>query len=244
MRNNNRKFNEIRPLKIEVNYNRHAEGSCIIKCGNTHIICTATIDDIVPKFLKGKNSGWITAEYGMLPRSTNFRMKREVTQGKPSGRTHEIQRLISRSLRAAVDLKQLGPRQILVDCDVISADGGTRCAAISGGYVALYLACQKLVAKKTIKHNPVIDQIAAISCGIYDGKVYADLDYEEDSNADTDANFVMNNKGNLIELQATAEKNSFTKSEFNELLDIAENATKQIFAIQTEAIFQASNMKF
>lgn len=194
MRPSKRKNNQLRKILIEPNVLNHAEGSCIIKFGNTHVICSASFDDTVPRFLKGQNKGWATAEYGMLPRSTNQRMRRESSNGKQGGRTLEIQRLIGRSMRAAIDLNLLGERQILIDCDVINADGGTRTAAITGSYVALHLAIRNLMDRKILRKNPLTSQIAAISCGIYNGETIVDLDYDEDSTAEVDANFVFNQR--------------------------------------------------
>jgi ribonuclease PH len=232
MRSNNRKNNSIRPISIEKNFIANALGSCLIKIGNTHVICTASVDDFVPPFLRGKNEGWITAEYSMLPACSKQRIKREVNQGKPSGRTQEIQRLIGRALRAVVDLKFLGERQISIDCDVINADGGTRCAAITGGYVALNLAVQKLIQTNILKRNPIISQVAAISCGIYKNEVIIDLDYSEDSQAEVDANFVLDSNMNLIEIQAASEKRSFTQEQLFSMLDYAKSSMQQIFNLQ------------
>ena len=221
MRPSKRKLNELRKVSIETNILHHAEGSCLIKCGNTHVICSASLDNSVPRFLKGKNSGWITAEYGMLPRSTGTRMNREASRGKQGGRTLEIQRLIGRAMRASTDLKALGERQIFIDCDVINADGGTRCAAITGSYVALHLAIRSLINKKMLKKNPLTSQIAAVSCGIYKGEAILDLDYAEDSEAQVDANFVFNQKGNLIEIQGTGEESDFSTEQLMEMLKLA-----------------------
>jgi ribonuclease PH len=232
MRSNNRKNNSIRPISIEKNFIANALGSCLIKIGNTHVICTASVDDFVPSFLRGKNEGWITAEYSMLPACSKQRIKREVNQGKPSGRTQEIQRLIGRALRAVVDLKLLGERQISIDCDVINADGGTRCAAITGGYVALHLAVQKLIQTNILKRNPIISQVAAISCGIYKNEVIIDLDYSEDSQAEVDGNFVLDSNMNLIEIQAASEKRSFTQEQLFSMLDYAKSSMQQIFNLQ------------
>ncbi|OJV14082.1 MAG: ribonuclease PH [Alphaproteobacteria bacterium 33-17] len=235
MRLENRKNNEMRPVSIETNVSRYAEGSCMIKFGNTHVLCTATIEESVPPFIKGTGSGWITAEYGMLPRSTHSRMRREASQGKQSGRTQEIQRLIGRSLRNAVDLKALGERQILIDCDVIQADGGTRTASITGGFVALQIACNKLVEKGLLRKSPIINNIAAVSCGILKGEVILDLNYEEDSSAEVDANFVMNGNYDLIETQATGEEKSYTREQLNNMLEFAEMGIKQLIEAQKAA---------
>lgn len=236
MRPSKRKNNQLREISIETNILNHAEGSCLIKFGNTHVVCSASVDASVPRFLKGKNSGWVTAEYGMLPRSTNKRMKREAANGKQGGRTLEIQRLIGRSMRAAIDLKVLGERQILIDCDVINADGGTRTAAITGSYIALHLAIRSLIDKKILKTNPLIAQIAAISCGIYKGQAVVDLDYIEDSNAEVDANFVFNQKGNLVELQGTGEEGDFTTEQLMEMLKLASDSTGELFKLQNQIL--------
>jgi ribonuclease PH len=236
MRPSKRKPNQLRAISIEPGILDHAEGSCVIKYGNTHVICSASLDESVPRFLKGKNSGWITAEYGMLPRSTNQRMRREASNGKQSGRTLEIQRLIGRAMRAAVDMKILGERQILIDCDVINADGGTRTAAITGSYVALHLAIRSLIDRKILGDNPLTSQIAAISCGIYKGVAVVDLDYAEDSTAEVDANFVFNQKGNLIEIQGTGEESDFTTKQLLEMLELASDAAADLFKLQNQVL--------
>lgn len=236
MRPSKRKNNELREVTIETNVLKNSEGSCLIKFGNTHVICSATVEESLPPFLRGKNQGWITAEYGMLPRSTNERMKRESSQGKQSGRTQEIQRLIGRSVRAIIDLKKLGERQILIDCDVINADGGTRTASITGAYVALYLAIAQLMNKRLIKENPLTSQVAAISCGIRKDTAILDLDYIEDSDAEVDANFVFGSDGNLIEIQGTAEQKRFSEEQFIEMLRLAKLGATELFAIQNKAI--------
>ena len=236
MRPSNRKFNQIRPITIKTNVNKNAEGSCLIKCGETHIICTATVEDSVPPFMRKSGLGWVTAEYAMLPRSTNSRMKREASRGKQGGRTLEIQRLIGRSLRACVDRVLLGERQIIIDCDVIQADGGTRCAAITGGWVALKQATDLLLKNGSIKENPIIHQIAAISCGILGEQAILDLDFEEDSNISTDSNFVMNELGAVIEVQASAEKNLFSRKEFESLFDLAELGIKELMEAQKKPL--------
>ncbi|MDG1436395.1 MAG: ribonuclease PH [Rickettsiaceae bacterium] len=238
MRPSKRKNNQLREISIEPNILNHAEGSCLIKFGNTHVICSASVDASVPRFLKGKNSGWVTAEYGMLPRSTNKRMLREATNGKQGGRTLEIQRLIGRSMRAAIDLKALGERQIIIDCDVINADGGTRTAAITGSYIALHLAIRSLIDKKHLRVNPLIAQISAISCGIYKGEAVVDLDYIEDSNAEVDANFVFNQKGNLIEVQATGEEGDISTDQLLEMLKLASNSASELFKIQNKILLE------
>ena len=238
MRLSGRQDHELREISIHTGFNRYAEGSCMIKCGNTHVICTATIDEHVPAFLRGKGSGWITAEYGMLPRSTDSRLKRESSQGKQSGRTQEIQRLIGRSLRAMVDLGQLGERQFIVDCDVIQADGGTRCASITGGYVALHLALIKAHKRGLVRKMPTINQIAAVSCGIVAGKVVTDLDYLEDSSAEVDANFIIGKNNQIIEIQACAEKKYFNEKQLISMLKHANDAALLIHQIQSEVIAQ------
>jgi ribonuclease PH len=225
----------MRPISIETGVTRHAEGSCLIKCGDTHVLCTATIDERVPPFLKNSGLGWVTAEYGMLPRATHTRMRREAKNGQ-SGRTQEIQRLIGRSLRAGIDRVALGERQIVVDCDVIQADGGTRCASITGGWVALKLAIAKLMKAGLITSDPMTDNVAAVSCGIYAGQTVVDLDYAEDSEAGTDGNFVMTGSGKLIELQASAEGATFSRQQFNELLDLAEAGVAELVAAQNAAV--------
>lgn len=242
MRPSGRDFNEIREVSIEVNVLDNALGSCMIKLGGTHVICSVSVDNYLPQFLKGSNSGWLTAEYGMLPNCSDQRIRREAMSGKQTGRTVEIQRLISRSLRASVDLKLLGPRQVIVDCDVINADGGTRTAAITGGYVALSIAMEKLVQRKILKKNPIKSQIAAISCGIYGGKVVADLDYKEDSNAIVDANFVLDSNNNIIEVQGTGEGGVFTRDQLVDMTDAAIDATKKLFLVQNEAILKTYNL--
>lgn len=226
---------ELRPVELSVNLNKHAEGSCLIKCGDTHVMCTATVEDKVPKWVKDTGAGWITAEYGMLPRSTSQRMDRESKKGQ-SGRTHEIQRLIGRALRAGVDLRFLDGFQIKIDCDVIQADGGTRTASITGGFVALYLACQKLFQDGKIKKMPIKHFVAAVSCGIVQGKPVLDLDYIEDSNAGTDANFVMTDAGGLIEVQGTAEHEPFSPAELSQLLALAEQGIGNLIALQKSIV--------
>ncbi len=236
MRPSGRTINQIRPVSIEINVSKHAEGSCLIKCGDTHVVCTASIDDSVPPFLRKTGLGWVTAEYGMLPRSTGSRMRREAGNGKQSGRTLEIQRLIGRSLRAVVDRVILGERQITIDCDVVQADGGTRCASITGGWVALKLAIKKLLENNVIKSDPIKENVAAISCGIFAGTPILDLDYAEDSDAGVDANFVMSGDMKLIEVQGSAEGSRFTRNEFGELMDLAENGILNLIKYQNKAI--------
>ena len=227
-----RKHNEKRPVSAEIGFSKYAEGSCLIRFGDTHVFCTASVEERVPPFLRGQGMGWITAEYGMLPRSTHTRTDREAARGKQSGRTLEIQRLIGRSLRAVTDTKALGERQVRIDCDVIQADGGTRTAAITGGYIALYLALKNLVSKQVLHRVPLSDQVAAISCGIYKGYPVLDLDYSEDSSAEADCNFVLTGAGGIIEIQATAEKEPFSSSVFDELTDLAKCGIAELVRLQ------------
>lgn len=224
MRSFKRNNDELRPITFIRQFTKHAEGSVLVKCGDTQVICNATIEDGVPSFLKGKKQGWLTAEYGMLPRSTNSRMNREATRGKQSGRTQEIQRLIGRSLRAIIDLKKLGERTIYIDCDVIQADGGTRTASISGAYVALSDAINFLLKDNKLSESPIIDSVAAISAGIKNKNLLLDLDYAEDSECDTDMNFVITGKGNFVEIQGTAEGKPFSKQEMDDLTKIAQKS--------------------
>ncbi|KGM89586.1 RNAse PH [Roseovarius mucosus DSM 17069] len=235
MRPSGRNLSEMRSVSIETGVLKHAEGSCLIKVGDTHVLCTATIEERVPPFVKGSGLGWVTAEYGMLPRSTGSRMRREATAGKQGGRTVEIQRLIGRSLRAGVDRVALGERQITVDCDVIQADGGTRCASITGGWVALKLAVQKLMKTGDVLSDPLTDPVAAVSCGIYAGQPVLDLDYPEDSEAGVDGNFIMTGTKRLIEVQMSAEGATYSRDQMNALLDLAEQGIDQLVAIQREA---------
>jgi len=232
MRPSGRKLDEMRNVSIETNITMHAEGSCIIKMGDTHVICTATVEDRVPPFIKGSGMGWVTAEYGMLPRSTGSRMRREAASGKQGGRTVEIQRLIGRSLRAGVDRLALGERQITIDCDVIQADGGTRCASITGGWLALRIAIDKLLDSGTLPTDPLISPVSAISCGIYAGQPILDLDYAEDSEAGVDGNFIMLESGNMIETQISAEGATYTRDELNSLINLAEKGASELFDIQ------------
>ncbi|MDX5498987.1 MAG: ribonuclease PH [Rhodobacterales bacterium] len=236
MRPSGRALDELRKISIETNVVKHAEGSCLIKVGDTHVLCTASIEDRPPPFLKGTGLGWVTAEYGMLPRATNTRNRREAAAGKQQGRTVEIQRLIGRALRAGVDRAALGERQIVVDCDVIQADGGTRCAAITGGWVALRLAANKLLSSRLIMSDPITDHIAAVSCGIYAGNPVLDLEYVEDSSAGTDGNFVITGSGALVEVQASAEGATFTRTQMLQLLDLAERGVAQLVSAQKAAI--------
>ncbi len=235
MRPSGRNLDELRQISIETGVTAYAEGSCLIKCGNTHVLCTATLEERVPPFLKNTGLGWVTAEYGMLPRATHTRMRREAAAGKQSGRTQEIQRLIGRSLRAGVDRSALGERQITIDCDVIQADGGTRCAAITGGWVALRLAINKLIKAGDIVTDPMTDHIAAVSCGIYAGQPVLDLDYAEDSEAGTDGNFVMTGGGRMVELQASAENGTFSGGQFSELMDLATKGVAALVVAQKAA---------
>jgi len=232
MRPSGRKHNEKRAASAEIGISKYAEGSCLIKFGDTHVLCTASVEERVPPFLRGQGIGWVTAEYGMLPRSTHTRTDREAARGKQSGRTFEIQRLIGRSLRAVTDAKSLGERQVRIDCDVIQADGGTRTAAITGGYIALYSALSNLVSKQVLPRIPLSDQVAAISCGIYKGYPVLDLDYSEDSSAEADCNFVLTGTGGIIEIQATAEKEPFSPSVFNELTDLAKCGVAELVCLQ------------
>lgn len=228
--------NELRKIEIITDVSKHAEGSCIVKFGDTHVFCTATIEESVPGWMKNKGSGWMTAEYGMLPRSTDKRMDREAAKGKQTGRTQEIQRLIGRALRAAINMEKMGERQIRLDCDVIQADGGTRTAAITGSFVAAHLAFQHLVNIGLLKELPIKDSVSAISCGIYNGVPVLDLDYIEDSNADTDANFVMTGGCGIVEIQGTAEKNVMTEEELHALIALAKQGCREISAIQKKAL--------
>ncbi|MFK8029217.1 MAG: ribonuclease PH [Gammaproteobacteria bacterium] len=233
-----RAVDQLRPLTIEKQFTKHAEGSVLISCGDTRVLCTASVENRVPPFLRNKGKGWVTAEYSMLPRSTHTRNQREASRGKQSGRTLEIQRLIGRSLRAAVDLEALGESTITLDCDVLQADGGTRTASITGAFVALQLAVDWMLKKKMIKQTPIHGQIAAISVGIFDGTPVLDLDYAEDSSAETDMNVVMNDAGHFIEVQGTAEGHAFSREELNQLLDLASAGNAQLMALQREALAQ------
>lgn len=228
--------NELRKIEIITDVSKHAEGSCLIKFGDTHVLCTATIEESVPGWMKNKGAGWMTAEYGMLPRSTDKRMDREAAKGKQTGRTQEIQRLIGRALRAAINMEKMGERQIRLDCDVIQADGGTRTAAITGAFVAAHLAFQHLVTIGLLKEMPIKDTVSAISCGIYNGVPVLDLDYIEDSNADTDANFVLTGKDGIVEIQGTAEKEPFTEAQLLELMALAKKGCQEISAMQRKAL--------
>lgn len=236
MRPSGRKADELRDIKITTNFTMHAEGSVLIACGNTQVLCTASVERGVPRFLKDKGQGWVTAEYGMLPRSTHSRMGREAARGKQSGRTQEIQRLIGRSLRAAVNLNALDGYTVTIDCDVLQADGGTRTAAITGSFIALSIAVEQLLADKKIKKNPLHGQIAAVSVGIYNGTPVLDLDYPEDSEAETDMNVIMNEAGAFIEVQGTAEGHAFRRDELDKLLDLAGSGIETLMQHQRDAL--------
>ena len=231
-----RSVDQLRAVELTVDVNRYAEGSCLAKFGNTHVLCTATLEEKAPSFLKGSGKGWVTAEYGMLPRSTHTRTDREAAKGKQSGRTQEIQRLIGRSLRAVTNLTGFGERQIRLDCDVLQADGGTRTAAITGSYVALYRCFTFMKEMGAIKTIPLIDQVGAISCGIHNGQCVLDLEYEEDSAAEADANFVLTGSGGIVEVQGTAEKHSFSEAQFLELLKLARKGIGELNALQKQAL--------
>lgn len=235
MRPSGRKLDEMRSVSIEPGVMRHAEGSCLIRIGDTHVLCSASIEDRPPPFLKGTGQGWVTAEYGMLPRATTTRGRREAAAGKQSGRTQEIQRLIGRALRAGVDRVALGERQIVIDCDVIQADGGTRCAAITGGWVALRMAVNRLMQAGVITTDPIMDQVAAVSCGLYAGQPVLDLDYPEDSAAGVDGNFILTGRGRLIEVQMSAEGSSFDRAQMDALLDLAVAGCGQLAEAQRRA---------
>ena len=236
MRPSGRALDQLRSISIETGVTRHAEGSCLIRMGDTHVLCTASVEDKPPPFLRNSGQGWVTAEYGMLPRATHTRGRREAAVGKQSGRTQEIQRLIGRSLRAVVDRQALGERQITVDCDVIQADGGTRCASITGGWVALRLAMNHLMAKGLVLSDPMLDHVAGVSCGIYAGQTVLDLDYDEDSAAGTDGNFVITGKGKLVEVQASAEGAPFAVDDLSALLALAAQGTAALVAAQKAAV--------
>jgi ribonuclease PH len=226
----------LRPVEFICNISKHAEGSCIVKFGDTHVMCTATVEETVPGWMKNTGKGWITAEYGMLPRATDKRTDREAAKGRQTGRTQEIQRLIGRALRSIVDMQKMGERQVRLDCDVLQADGGTRTAAITGSYVALYQAFQYLQTIGLLKELPFRDSVSAISCGIYNGIPVLDLDYAEDSNAETDANFVMTGKGGIVEIQGTAEREPFTESQLQELIELAKAGCTELRAAQNKAL--------
>ena len=236
MRPSERAPDVLRAVTMETGVNRYAEGSCLVSFGHTRVLVTCSVDDGVPGWLRGKGQGWVTAEYGMLPRATHTRGRREATHGKQSGRTQELQRLIGRSLRAVTDLKLLGERSITLDCDVGQADGGTRTAAITGAWVALRLATRYLLEEEVLKADPILDQVAAVSCGVFADTPVLDLDYEEDSNAEADANFVLTGKGDIVEIQATGERRGFTRPEFEALYGLAEKGIAELFAIQRAAV--------
>ena len=236
MRPSQRQPDDLRTIRITRNFTRHAEGSVLIEMGDTQVLCTASVEESLPAFLRGKGQGWVTAEYGMLPRSTHTRSAREAAKGKQSGRTQEIQRLIGRSLRAVTDLKALGERQITLDCDVLQADGGTRCASITGAWLALHDACAKLVAQGKLPANPLRDHVAAISVGIYKGVAVLDLDYPEDSDCDTDMNVVMTGSGGIVEIQGTAEGEPFSRTQMNQLVDMAESGIRELVARQKQVL--------
>jgi ribonuclease PH len=236
MRPSGRTPQQLRAVSLETGVNRYAEGSCLAKFGHTHVLCTASWANEVPRWKKGQGEGWVTGEYGMLPRATHTRGRREANEGKQTGRTQEIQRLIGRALRSVTDLKALGENTITLDCDVIQADGGTRTAAITGAYVALAMACRYLVEEGVIKKIPLAAQVAAVSCGVFKGAPVLDLDYPEDSGAEVDANFVMASDGRLVEIQGTGEQRAFSRAEFNALMDLAEKGCGELFAAQTAAL--------
>ena len=236
MRPSGRARDALRPISIETGATKHAEGSCLIRMGDTHVLCTASVEGRTPPWMRNSGLGWVTAEYGMLPRATHTRNRREASAGKITGRTQDIQRLIGRSLRAGTDRVAMGERQITVDCDVLQADGGTRCASITGGWVALWLAAQKLVDAGELKENPISEHVAAVSCGVYMGQTVLDLDYAEDSEAGTDANVVMTGSGGMVEVQGSAEGATFSRDELNALLDLASAGIAQLVAAQKEAI--------
>jgi ribonuclease PH len=236
MRPSERAPDQLRAVTLETGVNRYAEGSCLVSFGHTKVLVTATVEENVPGWMRNKGAGWVTAEYGMLPRATHTRGRREAAAGKQSGRTQEIQRLIGRSLRAVVDLKALGERQISLDCDVIQADGGTRTAAITGAWVALRLAVNYLLQEGVLKADPILGQVAAVSCGVFKDTPVLDLDYEEDSSAEADSNFVLTGVGDIVEIQATGEKRGFTRAEFEALFGLAEKGINELFALQRAAI--------
>jgi len=236
MRPSGRRPDQMRPVSFEKGFSKHAEGSCLVRFGDTHVLVTASLEERVPPFLRNSGRGWVTAEYGMLPRATGDRMRREASAGKQSGRTQEIQRLIGRSLRAVVDLGAMGERQISVDCDVIQADGGTRTASITGAWVALHQCFSWMQERDMIKEIPLKDHVAAISCGIYEGTPVSDLDYAEDSTADTDANFVMTGSGGIVEIQGTAEGDPFTETQFNELMALAKASIRDLVEMQKQVV--------
>jgi len=236
MRPSGRAPDQLRPVSLEPGFSRHAEGSCLVKFGDTHVLCTASIDEKVPPWMRNTGKGWVTAEYGMLPRSTHTRTDREAARGKQSGRTQEIQRLIGRSLRAVVNMQAMGERQINIDCDVLQADGGTRTASITGSWVALHFAFERLIKEGKLAVNPITGQVAAVSCGLWEGKAVLDLDYPEDSKAEADANFVLTGNGGIVEVQGTAEQDPFTEAQFMELLNLAKKGIGELTLLQRTAV--------
>ncbi len=236
MRPSGRAVDQLREVTLEPGYAKYAEGSCLVRFGDTHVLCAASLDDRVPPFLRNSGQGWVTAEYGMLPRSTHTRTGREAARGKQSGRTQEIQRLIGRSLRAVMDLKAMGERQIRLDCDVLQADGGTRTASITGAWVALHIALSGMLKEGLVEKMPLNDHVAAVSCGLYKGAAVLDLDYAEDSNAQADANFVLTGNGGIVEIQGTAEEDPFSREQFNRLLELAEQGIVNLVGLQKQAI--------
>ena len=239
MRPSGRTPDQLRPVSLEPGFSRHAEGSCLVKFGDTHVLCTASIDEKVPPWMRNSGKGWVTAEYGMLPRSTHTRTDREAARGKQSGRTQEIQRLIGRSLRAVVNLQAMGERQINIDCDVLQADGGTRTASITGSWVALHFAFERLIKDGKLAANPLSGTVAAVSCGLWEGTAVLDLDYPEDSKAEADANFVLTGTGGIVEVQGTAEKDPFSEAQFLELLALAKKGIGELVILQKQAIGKA-----
>ena len=236
MRPSGRAPDQLRPVSLEPGFSRHAEGSCLVKFGDTHVLCTASVDEKVPPWMRNSGKGWVTAEYGMLPRSTHTRTDREAARGKQSGRTQEIQRLIGRSLRAVVNLQAMGERQINIDCDVLQADGGTRTASITGAWVALHYAYERLIKDGKLAVNPLTGTVAAVSCGLWEGTAVLDLDYPEDSKADADANFVLTGAGGIVEVQGTAETDPFSEAQFLELLALAKKGVGELVALQKLAV--------
>lgn len=236
MRPSGRAPDQLRPVSLETGFSRHAEGSCLVRFGDTHVLCTASVDERVPPWMRNSGKGWVTAEYGMLPRSTHTRTDREAARGKQSGRTQEIQRLIGRSLRAVVNLQAMGERQINIDCDVLQADGGTRTASITGSWVALHLAFERLVKEGKLAGNPITGQVAAVSCGLWEGAAILDLDYPEDSKAEADANFVLTGTGGIVEVQGTAEQDPFTEAQFLALLALAKKGIGELTKLQLAAV--------
>lgn len=234
MRPSKRSLDQMREVSFELGFSKHAEGSCLVKCGNTHVLCTASVEEKVPGWMRNTGKGWVTAEYGMLPRSTHQRMDREAARGKQSGRTQEIQRLIGRALRTIVDMKKLGERQIRIDCDVLQADGGTRTASITGAYIALQEAINHMMKIGALTETPLLDSVSAISCGIYNGTPVLDLDYDEDSSAETDANFVLTGNGGIVEIQGTAEQSPFSEDEFMTLLSLAKKGCGELKQLQED----------